>query len=124
MSRRPRALVGNAADATQVRAARVTERLTAERAHADLAAVLSTPEGRRVLWRLLSECHVFSSCWDGHGSRMAYLIGQQDVGHQWLAELTRDHAAAYLLMQSEAMAGAGDRPEEPDIALTEGDTDA
>lgn len=46
----------------------------------DLKKVLETPEGRRVMARLLAYCRVGQSIW-APGVEIHYNAGAQDVGH-------------------------------------------
>lgn len=75
------ALVSNASDPRDIERATRKTRLSRKDENRDLRTVLGTVEGRRVLWRLLEHCRVFSSVYDDHGPRMAYYSGRQDVGH-------------------------------------------
>lgn len=94
---RDRALVGNAADAGQVREARRTERLRRINELADLKAVLETPAGMRVLLRVLNKCRTFESIW--HPSALIHFnAGQQDIGHFLLQEIVEAAPEAYLHM--------------------------
>lgn len=92
------ALVANAADAEQVkRAGRKTRDRRADEL-ADLRAVLATPAGRRVLWRVLEHCRVFESVWS-EGAQIHANAGRQDVGHFVMAEIEQaDDEAIFRLM--------------------------
>lgn len=54
-----RALVKNAADEEQVRDAGQAEKLRDIQQSQDLVRILALPEGRRILWRVLSQSHCF-----------------------------------------------------------------
>lgn len=52
----------------------------------DIRTVLSNASGRRLLWRLMEKCNTFQSLFtDPH--QMAYLSGQQDIGHFIMSEI-------------------------------------
>jgi len=81
-----KAYVGNAADRKQVGEAKRKEKDRRKQEREDLQALLALPEGRRFLWRLLTECKVFGSIWEG-SAKIHYNAGQQDFGHFLLAEI-------------------------------------
>lgn len=82
--------VRNASDRKQLRTAKKASKEEEKLQEADLRKVLSLPEGRRVLWRILKTCHVFESVW--HPSALIhYMSGQQDLGHQlmtWINDIS------------------------------------
>ena len=79
-------LVKNANDKEQVRNAVRKEQLSRDKELNDLRAILSTAEGRRVIWRLLGHCKVHGSIWE-QSARIHYNAGVQDVGHFIMAEV-------------------------------------
>ena len=81
-----RAFVKNAADPEQVMAAVDKVKRGRERELNDLRTVLSTVQGRRVLWRLMSQCRTFNSIYE-QSARIHYNAGQQDIGHFLMAEI-------------------------------------
>lgn len=94
------ALVKNAADKRQVDAAgRAQKRREADEL-ADLRVMLSTPEGRRVAWRVLAYCKTFSDIWDA-SSRIHFNAGQQNVGHWLLAEINAADEEKFFEMMRE-----------------------
>lgn len=76
----------------------------------DLRQVLATPAGRRVFYRLLSDCGVYRSIYDHSGSKMAYNAGQQDFGHYLLTEVNAAGKDFLVKMTSEAQ----EEKEKPD----------
>lgn len=97
------ALVGNAADKSQVADAKRKEKLRRERELDDLRAVLALPEGRRLAWRILAHCNAFASIYDD-GPRIRYNAGRQDVGHFLLDEINDAEPEALFTMMREATA--------------------
>jgi hypothetical protein len=77
----------------------------------DAQAVLSTPAGRRFVWRLIdSVARVHGASFCGESTHAtAYQEGRRAVGIELLAELQRVAPAAYLLMVEEAMAALRER---------------
>lgn len=96
------ALVGNAEDPEQVRRGRRRKKVRDDQAQSDLRAVLATPEGRRVLWRLLGYCHAFASCYSDSPSFMAHLTGRQDVAHYLMHQIQKADPTAFLTMMQDA----------------------
>jgi len=102
-----KSLVKNAASSKQVKNAERVEKL-AEKNHVnDLKVVLDSAEGRRVAWRLLSHCGLFSSPYAHSGSEQNRNIGRSDVGRWFLSEILEVDEKLWLQMQSENM-GKGD----------------
>ncbi|MGE4471076.1 MAG: hypothetical protein AB7D47_13160 [Desulfovibrio sp.] len=67
---------------TQEQAKTARDRQRAERLRElrDLRDVMSTEEGRRVMWRLLSECRVFLSTYSPKELESYYRQGRRAVG--------------------------------------------
>jgi len=94
--------VKNAADPIQVKTASQKTRNLELRETGDVLSVMSTKEGRRFMWRMLSECKIHESIW--HPSAMIhYNSGRQDVGHWLEAQIIKADQNLYLIMQKEAM---------------------
>lgn len=53
----------------------------------DIRTVMSNASGRRFMWRVLERCSTFNSVYNKESSTMAYLSGQQDLGHFLMAEI-------------------------------------
>jgi len=53
----------------------------------DIRTVLSNASGRRFIWRMMGRCGTFESIFNDKSSTMAYLSGQQDLGHFLMAEI-------------------------------------
>lgn len=83
-----KSLVKNAASEKQVKSAEKKEQLKEDQEIHDLKFVLETAQGRRVFWRLMEQCKVFSSVWEG-SAKIHYNAGQQDVGHFIMSEIVR-----------------------------------
>lgn len=82
------ALVANAADATQVKKARKTQRRARAQELEDIRDLLKSPGARRFLWRMLKQCRTFESVAGMHDAQTNYNAGRQDVGHFVFAEIT------------------------------------
>ena len=93
----------NASDPQKVAA---QERVVRERERqeaSDLAAVMSTKQGRRMVWRLLGKCRVHQSIYET-SARIHYNAGQQDIGHWLMANVISIDPSGWLIMQQEAIA--------------------
>lgn len=90
--------MANAADRDGIKRQSTRDKLQRDQELADLRAVVATPAGGRVLWRLLGECRVFESIFDPT-VRIYALAGRQDVGHWLMTELEQaDDQAIFRLM--------------------------
>jgi hypothetical protein len=67
----------------------------------DLREVFSTDAGKRLLWRHLERCHVFSSSYRPN-NEMTLLEGHRDVGLRLMADLAMAYPGADLLRLQEA----------------------
>ncbi len=65
--------------------------------------LLSSKQGRRFTWRLLSECGVFRSSFTGN-SETFFREGKRAVGLHMLAEISAHCPEQYALMQAESKA--------------------
>jgi hypothetical protein len=91
------AVVKNAADAEQIKNAGKKLSVKRENELSDLKKILSLPEGRRLIWRLLGFCKVFESIW--HPSALIHAnAGRQDVGHFIMAEVSDADQEAFFTM--------------------------
>ena len=98
-----------------------------ERELNDLRSILATPEGRRFIWRVLSEARIFN---DGYthgdaGYGTTYNCGRRSVGVWALAEMMEAKPSAFMQIQNEVASEAKNeeleekqRVEETDILKT------
>lgn len=77
------------------------ERFGRDQEMSDLLSVLGTRQGRRVVWRLMSKCRVFSSVWE-NSARIHYNSGQQDIGHFLMAEVVEANPHKLIEMMKES----------------------
>jgi len=90
------ALVGNAADAGQVRKARKREKLKRDQWLQDLRAVLKTEAGKRVLWHVLEESRVFASSFSGDPHSTSFNEGRRYFGIGLLQDLNELDPRAFF----------------------------
>lgn len=80
----------------------MNEKQLKKRNMTDLQTVLKTPQGRRVLWRLLQACRVHQHSFvPGDSTATAFHCGQQSVGLFLLSEIEDAAPAAYQQMRGE-----------------------
>lgn len=101
MTNSNKALVGNASDSEQVKNAKRSEESKRNQELNDVEFVLSTPQGRRFLWRLLGVCHVFKTSFTGNSTTF-FNEGKRDIGLRLLADINESSPDSYLKMMQEA----------------------
>lgn len=77
----------------------------------DLIKVLDIPEGRRVLWRLLSEAGVYRSSFTENSNRTAFNEGRRDIGLLLLKDVNLAKPNAFAQMQREYVSELNARKE-------------
>lgn len=69
---------------------------------ADITALMETGAGRRIVWRLLKETHIYQTCYRDNPLQMARAEGRREIGLM-LTEWVSSHAwENYQLMIAEA----------------------
>lgn len=97
-------LVANAADAKQVKHARRKEASRGERELGEMRAVLATPAGRAVMWRLLGRLGYGRTLADLPSDRIPVAAGQQDAMWSVLAEIVAADEESLITMMRESRA--------------------
>lgn len=77
----------------------LTER---ERQLDDLRKVLSTREGRRLLWRYMGLCGVFKNPHTAESHQTSFYCGMQAIGQTMLSDINESRDEALLMMMREA----------------------
>lgn len=67
----------------------------------DLQKVLRSPEGRRFVWRVLSEAGVFKASFSLNSMQTSFNEGKRDVGIWLMSDVDRAEPNAYAQMQRE-----------------------
>lgn len=91
--------VNNAADESQVNAAKRRERESARQSGNDMRAVLATAEGRRVLWGFLDSLDL--SCVHPSGSQTYFNLGERNLALRIKSEIIKADPKAWIKMQLE-----------------------
>lgn len=71
-----------------------------DREIADIKKLLSIPEGRRVIWRILEESGIFKSSFTGNSTTF-FNEGKRDIGLLVLEEVMKADMGKFTQMQSE-----------------------
>lgn len=82
-----------------VRSKRTKRELGIEQEQADLKAVMATPQGQRLLWRVLSRAGIHQSTFDTNALKMAFFEGRRDMGLWLESEIAKVCPELYLEMQ-------------------------
>lgn len=107
-----------ASDERSVKNRKRRERRAKERAQADIRFVMSSKEGRRVMWRLLCDCGVFNTSFTiPNGLTLAFNEGNRNAGLRLLTMLQECCLEEFQLAQAEA-AAYEKREAENEAALT------
>lgn len=69
----------------------------------DLRAVLETPAGRRLLWRVVSRCNPYSSIRHTNALVMSAMAGERDLATWLIREIIQADKAYWLKMQEESL---------------------
>ena len=95
-------LVKNATDEGQIKNAQIKEKLASEKKLNDLRFLLSTEQGRRFIWDLLSNCGIYKESADASGSWTYYKEGRRSIGLSVLAQVVEADPDSYLKMMKES----------------------
>lgn len=98
--------MSNAADAAEIKAKDKKIKLAEEQHIADMRAILAMPEGRRILWSILTYSRVFNSIFDPDSTVLSHNAGIQTAGQYVLAKITEADEDAFLLMMKESKEGS------------------
>lgn len=66
-----------------------------------LGRLLGDPAGRRWVWGLLSECHVWQTSMATNALRLAFLEGERSQGLRLLGEIQEANPAMFVQMMTE-----------------------
>jgi len=97
-----KSFVRNAADKKQVKAAGLKERFGREQELKDMASVLSTIEGRRLVWRYLGITKVDQQTFEGDVNWSIFGAGERNIGLRLKADIMESAPMALIQMMTEA----------------------
>ena len=88
--------------------AQLKARLRQETEEADYRCLMSTVQGRRIVWRMLERAGVFRSSFSSDAMAMAFNEGNRNSGLALLATVSNLSPAEYVEMMEEATNEAAD----------------
>lgn len=94
-------LVKNAADESQVKKSKRVERSERDKELDDLRFVLSSPQGRRFMWRLLEKCNIFADVVTVDEAETNRFLGSRRIGLYVLSEVNIAKPYRWIQMQQE-----------------------
>ena len=74
-----------------------------DRERSDIKKVLDRSEGRRFIWRILSEAGIYRSCFSTNALEMARLEGKRDMGNFIIQDVLSAKPDALEIMRREAI---------------------
>ncbi len=96
------ALMRNASNPKEVKAAKQKEVRTRDVELDDVRHLMASEAGRRLAWRLLAKARVFETTFHPSGSQTAFNEGMRNLGLLLLSDINEACPDAFLSMQSEA----------------------
>ncbi len=94
----------NAIDEEKIKQADARDARNRERDLNDMRYILAAKNGRRFIWKLMSECGIFASSFDGT-SRTYFREGERNVGLKILSRLNEADENSYSVMVRESRGG-------------------
>ena len=98
-------LVRNSSDEEQVKNAERKEKYRDKEEDMDLQFILSTLQGRRFMWRFLSDCGVFKLSFADNALHTAFHEGERNVGLRLFTKINEIDSEAYFKMVKESKNG-------------------
>lgn len=96
-----KALVQNASDPQQVKNAGRDEKELKRRERNDIEFLLSSPQGRRFLWKLLCECGIYELSYVQDSDMTAFNEGRRTVGNNILSDILDVDPDGYSMLIKE-----------------------
>lgn len=93
--------VKNASDEKQVKDAEYKVKSGRERDLEDVMYILSSKQGRRFIWRYLTECGIFQTSFTGNSTTF-FKEGERNVGLKLMTDINESSPDAYVLMMKES----------------------
>lgn len=122
-SKKGKALVRNASDPQQVKNAGRDEKELRRRERNDIEFLLSSPQGRRFLWKLLSECGIYELSYVTDSDMTAFNEGRRCVGNNILADILDVDPDGFTTLIKENREVEDLDEEEPEKADDDGEKD-
>lgn len=94
--------MANAGDKRAVETAKQRAKRIRKQEIADLREVMSSPSGRRLIWRFMERANPFGSAFNTNAMAQSHAIGWQDAAKWWLSEIDDACPEKYMQMVNEA----------------------
>jgi hypothetical protein len=94
----------NAADPATVKKREKTEKFLRDQEIADVKFLLSTQQGRRYIWKHMSNAGIYNTSFTGNSTTF-FNEGKRDIGLKMLAEVMEASPESYVQMMKEANQG-------------------
>jgi len=91
----------NVAKPDHIKAASIKEKISKGTQLDDVKWILSTPQGRRFIWRYLGECGLFRSSFQGQFQTFFH-EGERNIGLKLLADINDADPQSYVTMMTES----------------------
>ena len=98
----------NVADKKEVKDASKKDKWKLRQNKDDILYLLSLPQFRRYVWKLLETCSIFASIWRP-SAEIHRLAGRQELGQDILVEITQANPEAFILMMKENQKQEGEQ---------------
>lgn len=85
-----------------------------DREVSDLKKIISIPEGRRFIWRILSDAGIYQTSFTGNSTTF-YLEGRRSLGLEVLKDLMKAERTAFAQIQLEHFSEANSLNKEKEI---------
>ncbi len=70
---------------------------------AQLKSLLDSPDGRAVLWRVLSKCGIYRTTYQADSGAQGFLEGRRSIGLDLLGDIHDADPNAYITIQQEEL---------------------
>ena len=80
----------------------------------DIKKILKIPEGRRLIWRLMSRAGICRNPFDANNSIQSFNSGRMSIGLEILQDINEANPAAFAQMQNEYVSAKKSKQEETD----------
>ena len=95
-------MVDNAADRKSIRRKEKAAKLAEANRHATITNLMSTSFGREWVWDILTQCHCFSTTFNGEALSSAFAEGERNVGLRLLSDILTACPDQYIQAQRES----------------------
>ena len=95
-------MLHNAADRKSIRRLEKAVKFADEQRRAVITSLMSTAPGREWVWNILTQCHCFSTTFNGEALSSAFAEGERNVGLRLLSDVLTACPDQYIQAQRES----------------------